>query len=402
MIVVSLAYSAAASKGVIQGLHELDQIGLPQLGIEMAEMPVRIGSGRDQYITAVLDPFHRAFDGPELGRVRVIFCVVDQHHPGLDLVEIGLRVVVHDRLDRPELVVGVALRRLGQSALVERVGGSESRCHFLNAGRAFGAEIPGGGVDVVAWVRFVEAIVPVRVVPDRFGLGAAAEPVAAADLDRLAGDRHHPVHQLGVHLGPHPRMHATHRAADDQPQMGNIETFADQPIAGLDHVIVAVVREFPFETVGGLARSATTDRVRHDHEVFRGIERLPGRKQLVGEARAQPIGTGAGVALQQQHPVDDLARGIVFCRSKGAVVEFQLGQRLAVPEHIVADDVVALVIIRPASTFAKRGGVSGMSRHLRVLDFTSGMIEATSTWRKPHHVIDRARKGPVAQCGRHL
>jgi hypothetical protein len=30
----------------IQGLDELDQIRLPQRGIEMAEMPVRVGSGR--------------------------------------------------------------------------------------------------------------------------------------------------------------------------------------------------------------------------------------------------------------------------------------------------------------------------------------------------------------------
>src|SRR5262249_50093015 len=60
-----------------QGLYELDQIRLPQLGIKMAEMPVGIGSGRDQHITAVFDPLHRAFDGPELGRVCMILGVVD-------------------------------------------------------------------------------------------------------------------------------------------------------------------------------------------------------------------------------------------------------------------------------------------------------------------------------------
>src|SRR6516162_4764986 len=93
----------------VQGLHELDQIGLPQLGIEMAEMPMRIGSGRNQHITAALDPLHRAFDGAELGRVRMVFGVVDQQYLGLDLVEIGLGVVVRDRLDRPQRVVGIAL-----------------------------------------------------------------------------------------------------------------------------------------------------------------------------------------------------------------------------------------------------------------------------------------------------
>src|SRR5271157_787020 len=355
-----------------QGLHELDQIGLPQLSIVVAEMPMGVGSGRDQHITAVLDPLHRAFDGPELGRVCVILGIVDQHHLGRDLVEVGLGVVVLDGLDRPELVVGIALPRLGQPALVERIGSGESRRHFLNAGGALGAEIPGGSVDVVARVGFVEAVVPVRVVPDRFGLGAAAEPVAAADLNRLAGDRHHPIHQVGVHLGPHPGMHAAHRAADDQAQMGDTKAFGDQPIAGLDHVMIAVMRKFPLEPVGGLARSATPDRVRHDDEVFRRIERLPGSKELVCEARAQPIGTGAGVALQKQHPVDDLARAVALCRSKGAVVQLQLGQCLADAERIVPDDEVTLLIIRPSSSLASRDGVSGISRHLRVLRFGSG------------------------------
>src|SRR5271165_3265264 len=267
-------------------LHELDQIGFPQLGIEMAEMPVRVGSGRDQHVTAMLDPLHRALDGAELGRVRVILGVVDQQHLGLDLVEIGLGVVVHDRLDRPQRVIGVAPGRLGQPALVERVGGGECRRHFLDTSRAFGAEIPGGSVDVVPGVRFVEAVVPVRVVPDRLSLGAAAEPVAAADLDRLAGDRYHSVHQIGVHLGPHPGMHAAHRAADDQPQVGDTETLGDQSIAGVDHVMIAVMRKISPEPVGGFARSPTPDRVLHDHEILRRIERLTRSEQLVGEARA--------------------------------------------------------------------------------------------------------------------
>ena len=40
----------------MQGLHEFDQVGLPQFSIEMAEMPVRIGSGGDQDVEAILDP----------------------------------------------------------------------------------------------------------------------------------------------------------------------------------------------------------------------------------------------------------------------------------------------------------------------------------------------------------
>jgi len=83
-------------------------------------------------------------------------------------------------------------------------------------------------------------------VADRFGLGTPAEPIAATNLDRLAGDRHDPIHQVWVHLGPHPGMHAAHRAADDQPQMAHTKTFSNEPISGLDHVMVAVMREVSF------------------------------------------------------------------------------------------------------------------------------------------------------------
>src|SRR5215469_17026661 len=62
---LSIHLISCGSERRTQGLHKLDQIGLPQLGIEMAEMPVRIGPGRDQHITAVLYPLHGAFDSPE-------------------------------------------------------------------------------------------------------------------------------------------------------------------------------------------------------------------------------------------------------------------------------------------------------------------------------------------------
>ena len=67
----------------------------------MAEMAVRIGAGRDQHIAPPLDPLHRPLDRAELGWVSMVLGVVDQQDPGLDFVEVGLRVVVADRLDRP-------------------------------------------------------------------------------------------------------------------------------------------------------------------------------------------------------------------------------------------------------------------------------------------------------------
>src|SRR6202030_4743543 len=81
--------------------------------------------------------------------------------------------------------------------------------------------------------------------------------------------------------------------------MAYIKAVSDQPITRFDHVVVAVMGKFSLEPVGGLARATASNRIRHDDEVFRRIERLPGRKQLVGEARAQPIRAGASVALQE-------------------------------------------------------------------------------------------------------
>ncbi len=313
----------------------------------MAEMAVRIGAGRDQHIAAVLDPLHRPLDGAEMRRVGVVLGVVDQHHLGLDLVEIGLGVVVHDRLDRPKLVVGVAPGRLFQPLFVERVGRRQGRRHLLDAGRALDVEIAGGAVDVVARILVVEAVVPVRIVADRLGGGAAAEPVAAADLDRLARDRDDPVHQVGIGLGPHPGMHAAHRAADDEAQVADPEVLGDEAIAAVDHVAVAVVREVAAEAVGRLRRAAAADRILHDDEVVAGIERLARPEQFVGELGPQPVGAGAGIALQQEHAVDDPAGGVALRHADRAIVQFQLGQHLAAGETVVLQDEIGLVVVRP-------------------------------------------------------
>jgi hypothetical protein len=85
----------------IETLHELDQIWLPQLGVEMAEMAVCVGAGRDQHIAPALDPLHRSLNRTKLRGVGMILGVIDQQDTGLDLVEVGLGVVVADRLDCP-------------------------------------------------------------------------------------------------------------------------------------------------------------------------------------------------------------------------------------------------------------------------------------------------------------
>jgi hypothetical protein len=88
---------------------------------------------------------------------------------------------------------------------------------------------------------------------DRLGGGAAHDPVAAADFNRLAGEPNDPIHQVGIHLGPQKTVHAPQRTADDQTQMGHLEPFSDQPVHAVDHVVIAVVRETTFEPVRGFA-----------------------------------------------------------------------------------------------------------------------------------------------------
>ena len=77
----------------------------------------------------------------------------------------------------------------------------------------------------------------------------AAEPVATADLDRLARDRNDPIHQIGIGLGPQPGVHPAHRAADYEPQMRDAEPLGDQSVAAIDHVAVAIMREMAAQPV---------------------------------------------------------------------------------------------------------------------------------------------------------
>ena len=56
--------------------------------------------------------------------------------------------------------------------------------------------------------------------------------------------------------------------------MGDTETLGEQTMAGFDHVMIAVAREFPLQPVRRLARPAAPDCIRHDQEILRGVERL--------------------------------------------------------------------------------------------------------------------------------
>ena len=130
--------------------------------------------------------------------------------------------------------------------------------------------------------------------------------------------------------------------------MADPEPLGDEPIAAVDHVAVAVVREFAPQPVGRLRRPAAADRVLHDEEILRGVERLARPVQLVGQRRAQPIGAGAGIALQQQHAVDDLAGRIAPRHAHRAVMQPQFRQHLAAGEDVIPDDVIVFPVVRPA------------------------------------------------------
>ena len=91
------------------------------------------------------------------------------------------------------------------------------------------------------------------------------------------------------------------------------------------------------------------------------IEELAGAKELPAEGlRQKPLTTAAG-AMKNEHRVADDTRRVPPRRPDGAVVQAELGQRLARREREVADDEVAFdrgLIIRglgrTCNTDAKR------------------------------------------------
>jgi hypothetical protein len=111
--------------------------------------------------------------------------------------------------------------------------------------------------------------------------------------------------------------------------MSDLEAIGDQPVRAVDHVVITVVREFALEPIGGLARSAATQGVGDDDEVSSGIQRLSVLEQLVGQGGPQPVGAGTGIALQQQHAVDDLACTVALRRAEGggSAVSAEVGSR---------------------------------------------------------------------------
>src|SRR4051812_10846241 len=111
----------------------------------------------------------------------------------------------------------------------------------------------------------------------------------------------------------------------------------DQQLLRLDHVFVAIAREFGAQAIARLARSATADTIGDDQIILCAVERLPAAEQL----RAEEIDNGFPVAVgavQQQHRIRDATRGIAPRRSKGDIVLAKLRKRFAGLETKIADD----------------------------------------------------------------
>ena len=124
--------------------------------------------------------------------------------------------------------------------------------------------------------------------------------------------------------------------------MIDAQPLGDQAILGCDHVHVAVARETGLEAVAGLARLAVTDAVGKDQEEPLGIEQAARPKQLAGETRAHILCPAAAGAVEDEDGVADDALGVALRLAERAVMESQLGERLAGGEAEVLNDKIAL------------------------------------------------------------
>jgi len=110
----------------------------------------------------------------------------------------------------------------------------------------------------------------------------------------------------------------------------------------LDHVDIAVAREFRVQPVAWLTGFSVADTIRKHDEELRGIQRLPGAKELSGELWADELRAAAGRAVQNENRVAHHPFGIAPRLPERAVMDTQLRQRLARGEFEVSEDEVPL------------------------------------------------------------
>ena len=128
---------------------------------------------------------------------------------------------------------------------------------------------------------------------------------------------------------------------------GCFKPFGDEPVLRHRDIMQAVLRKARAETVARLAGAAEADDVGDDEKIPRGIERLAGAEQFVGERRLEPGPAGAGGVVDQQRRVDDAARGVGPRRAERDVMLPQLRQRLAGGETEIAGHKIVFAEIGP-------------------------------------------------------
>ena len=103
----------------------------------------------------------------------------------------------------------------------------------------------------------------------------------------------------------------------------------DEPVLRHRDVVQPVVRKARAQAVARLAGAAEADDVGDDEEMLRGIERLAGAEQFVGERGLEPGLRRCRWCCGSAARVDDAARGVGLRRAERDVMLPQLRQRLA-------------------------------------------------------------------------
>ncbi len=247
-----------------------------------------------------------------------------------------------------EPVVGVALLRVLDQAFVERIGLLARRADLLDAHRALGEHRrQRRDTDPVGRLLVVIAVVPLRIVADRFDIDAALDPVAPAHRAGLARHRHQRVREIGIHLAEHPGQHAAKRQPHDELQVRNVQPFGDEAMLRQHNVMQPVMRKARAKPVARLAGAAEADDVGDDEKILCSVERLAGAEQLIGHRWLKPCLRRAGGVVNQQHRIGDAARGVGLRRAERQIVLPQRRQRLAGAQAEIAYVEVVFAEIGP-------------------------------------------------------
>ena len=174
--------------------------------------------------------------------------------------------------------------------------------------------------------------------------------------------------------------------------MRHAEMIDEQPVLGVDHVGVVIARKVRAQPCARAAGRAVPDAVGEDDVVDGGVERLAAAVQLVGERRAEELGSRARGAVENEHRVAHHAARIALRRAEGAVMDGEGIEPFAVGEGEVANDEVA-------GDAGRRGALGTESRPEERED-SEGGEEWLGHLRREKRGSNLARTRPVRPAGR--